>query len=313
MDISAISLGTWAFGSDSWWGHQESRDSFKTIEEALHRGVNLIDTAPVYGRGHAEEVLGEFFAKNYQRDKVILATKAGLSWQERRIFHDLSEKKMLHEIDESRRRLRTDYIDLYQVHWPDPAVPIAQTAAIMQKFLSSGIIKAVGVSNFSINQIEEFMKYCPVHCVQPEFSMFKRDAKEDIIPFCVKNNIGIISYAPLYSSILTGKFFFEDVKIPGDINRKIKKPELSEPRYSINKKALSYLKELADSRGYTLTQLALSWNFNHEGITSSIVGMRKSQQVSENLSCLDFSMTAEELCSIDTILNEREASLKNLV
>jgi len=305
LEVSVICLGTWAFGGDRWWGYQDDNVSSEVLEEALARGVNFIDTAPVYGRGHSEEVIGSFIAQKNIRERVILATKLGLRWDGRSIFHDLSRKRMFDEIDASRMRLKTDYFDLYQVHWHDPDTPIGQTAEIMHKFYQEGIIKAIGVSNYSLAQIKEFKKYAPIHSLQPPYSMFDQSIEEEIIPFCIENSIGIITYAPLYSGLLTGKFFLDGANIPGDINRKMKKQHLEEPFFSINKATLVKLKKIADKNGKTLAQLALNWNFNQRGIISAIAGTRKLAQLYDNLGSADWKLVEEDLITIGNILFQR--------
>jgi len=305
LEVSVICLGTWAFGGDKWWGHQEDKDSLAVLEGALARGVNFIDTAPVYGRGHSEEVIGSFITQENIREKVILATKLGLRWDGRNIFHDLSTKRMIQEIDDSRKRLKTDYFDLYQVHFPDPDTPIGQVAELMYKFYQEGIIKAIGVSNYSAAQINEFKKHSPIHSLQPSYSMFNRGIEEDIVPFCIESSIGIITYAPLYSGLLTGKFFLDDRKIPNDINRKMKRQDLEEPRFSINKEALTELRKIASSCGRTLTQLVINWNFNQKGITSAIVGTRKASQLEDNLGSVGWKISEGDLKTIEGILSER--------
>lgn len=305
ISVSQISLGTWAFGGGSWWGKQEDRDSVSVLDAAVKSGVNTIDTAPIYGRGRSERVIGDFIAKRKIRDKVVLATKLGLQWQGSSILHNLTKAYMLKELDDSRRRLRTDYFDLYQVHWPDPNTPIAQAAEIMQSFFQKGIVKAVGVSNYSVAQMREFMKHSCLHCLQPQYSCFERGIETEIIPFCIENNISIITYAPLYSGILTGKFFFEGAPIPDDTNRNLKKRDLEEPGYSINKKALEKLKEIAGTYQKTSAQLVINWNFSQPGITSAIVGTRRLSQFKDNLGAVGWKINLRDMARIDKILKER--------
>ena len=305
LELSVLSLGTWAFGGGEWWGKQEDRDSVETLELALNRGLTTIDTAPVYGWGRSERVIGAFIKKRKIREKVVLATKLGLSRQGSQILHNLKKQRMLQELDESRQRLQTDYFDLYQVHWPDPDIPIGETAEVMHDFYQKGFIKAVGVSNYSVEQMQEFMKYCPLHSCQPQYSMFVRDIEKDIVPFCSDKKIAVITYAPLYSGILTGKFFFGDAKIPDDINRKMKRKDLEEPRFSINKETLTKLRKIASSYGRTLAQLVINWNFNQRGITSAIVGARKISQLEDNLGSVDWQISEEDLKAIEDILAER--------
>ncbi|MCF7873310.1 MAG: aldo/keto reductase [Candidatus Omnitrophica bacterium] len=305
LPISAVTLGTWAFGGDIWWGSQEDKSSVEVMDEAVRAGITMIDTAPVYGRGRSEKVIGDFLRKHKVRDKVAVATKLGLDWQGPKILHNLTKKRMLEEVDLSRSRLQTDYFDLYQVHWPDPNTPIAETAQTMYKLKQKGIIKAVGVSNYSVNQISEFMKYCPLDCLQPEYSMFKRDIESEIVPICQKNNIAIISYAPLYSGLLTGKFFLKSSTIPNDRNRKLKSFHFAEPYFSINKETLEKLEKIASNYQKTLTQLVINWNFSQTGITSSIVGSRKLKQLKENLGSMGWKLSGKDLMQINEILKQR--------
>jgi len=312
LKLSVLSLGTWAFGGDKWWGKQDDRDSCQVLAAAINKGITTIDTAPVYGRGRSERVIGSFLRKKSLREKIVLATKVGLSWNGPKIIHNLKRKRMLEEFDESRKRLETDYFDIYQVHWLDPDTPIAETASVMHEFYEKGVIKAVGVSNYSVEQMQEFMKYCPLHILQPQYSMFERGIEDDIISFCIANNIGIISYAPLHSGILTGKFFFDNVKVPNDINRQMKRLEFQEPRLTINKKTLSQLKDIASSYKKTLTQLVLNWNFNQKGITSTIVGIRKLSQLEDNLGSVGWKISSQDMQKIYIILKERESKIMTL-
>lgn len=312
QDISPISLGAWSFGGGNWWGPQEDANSVAVLEKIVSSKITLIDTAPIYGKGRSEKVIGAFIRKRKLREKVALATKVGLSWEGPKILHNLSKKRILEEVDISRQRLETDYFDLYQVHWPDPNIEIAETAEIMHQLYQKGIIKSIGVSNYSIVQMNEFMKYSPLHCLQPEFSMFKRNIEGEIISFCLKNNIAIIVYAPLYSGLLTGKFFFDKVPIPDDTNRKMKRRELEEPRLTINKKALLKLKEIAATYKKSLAQLAINWNFSQKGITSTIVGMRNLKQVEDNLGSLGWLISEVDKQKISQALSQREEELSKL-
>ena len=309
--IPPLSLGTWVFGGDSWWGKQDDRDSIVAMDTAISDGITLIDTAPVYGRGRSEKIIGDFLVKKKLRAKIILATKLGLSWQGPKILHNLTRKRMLEEFDESRLRLRTDYFDLYQVHWPDQNTPIGETAETMRKFYEKGIIKSIGVSNYSVSQMKEFMNYSPLHCLQPEYSMFKRCIEDEIVPFCQEHKISIITYAPLYSGLLTGKFYLDNLPVPDDTNRRMKKKELEEPLFSINKDTLSQLKEIASGYKKTLSQLVINWNFSQKGITSAIVGTRNLKQVQDNLGSLNWSISDADMQKINQILSQREHKIRN--
>lgn len=303
LKISPVILGTWAFGNDSWWGYQDDKDSFAVLDKAVALGINCIDTAPVYGRGHSEKIVGKFLKEKRLREKIVIATKFGLNWKERSVFHDLKKSRILEEIDLSRKRLDTDYIDLYQLHWPDKETPLGNTADILYSFYQKGVVKAVGVSNLNLEQLKEFKKYSPIHSLQPPYNMFMRDIEKDIVPFCINNEISIISYVPLHSGILTGKFF-DGTKIPNDICRKNKK-DLKEPLFSINKQILEEIKEIAKKYQATLTQLVINWNFSQPGITSAIVGSRKASQIEENSGSVDFTIEDWDMKKIEDILQKR--------
>jgi len=305
IEVSVLSLGTWAFGGDNWWGTQLDRDSVEALERAISGGVNMIDTAPVYGRGRSETVIGSFVKKRNLREKVLLATKVGLSWDGPKILHNLKKKRIYQELDESRLRLKTDYFDLYQVHWPDPDTPVGESAEVMHSLYQGGIIKAVGVSNYSVSQMQEFMKYSPLHSLQPEYSMFNRAIESDVVDFCLNNEIAIISYAPLYSGILTGKFFFDKVAVPNDTNRKMKQRELTEPLFSINKDILTRLKDIAAGYNKNLTQLAINWNFSQAGITSAITGARRLSQLEDNLGSVGWQISSQDMSLIKEVLDQR--------
>jgi aryl-alcohol dehydrogenase-like predicted oxidoreductase len=311
LNPSCLALGTWAFGGGSWWGRQKNQDSVETLYRALELGINFIDTAPVYGRGLSEEIIGKALKRKNLREKVIIATKVGLVWKGRNIFSDLSRKSILKEFEDSLRRLKIEWIDLYQVHWPDPLTPIQETAETMCDLYQKGKIKAIGVSNFSVEQMEEFMKYSPLHCLQPPYNMFKREIEAEILPFCQEQAMGVIVYSPLHSGILTGKFFFGE-KIPSDKARSTN-PDLKKEYFQINKEFMIKLKEIASAYGKTLSQLALNWVISKPGITSAIVGARKASQIEENVGAVDWKLSKEDLEKIERLLEERERMIKTSI
>jgi len=174
LKISRVGLGTWAIGG--WmWGRTDDAESITTIHVAVERGVNLIDTAPAYGFGRSEEIVGRAIAEGQLRSRVVIATKVGLEWEDGKVFRNASRDRILREVADSLRRLRTDYIDVYQVHWPDPLVPIEETAEAVQTLFDQGKIRAIGVSNFSVAQIERFRRIAQLHVVQPPYNLFERE------------------------------------------------------------------------------------------------------------------------------------------
>jgi len=304
LKVSKLSLGTWAFGSDEWWGAQDDELSRETIYRAIDLGINLIDTAPVYGKGHSETIVGESLKRKGLRDKVILATKVGLRWKGKLIYSNLKRESIWEEFEDSLKRLNTDYIDLYQVHWPDPFTPISETASSLCELYQKGKIKAIGVSNYSVSQMTEFLKYCPLHSLQPLYNMFRREAERDILPFCIRNNIGIIAYSPLNNGILTGKFFLGE-KIPEDTVRR-GNPDLKGRNFKINKEIILELNRIAFQYQKSLSQLALNWVIKKPGITSAIVGARNKEQVEENSGCIGWSIPEDDSLKIEEILKRRE-------
>lgn len=309
LKITCLGLGTWAFGGDVWWGHQEDKNSIETLYRAIDLGINFIDTAPVYGKGRSEKVIGRALREKGLRDKVILATKVGLSWKGPLILHNLKKKRILEEIDASLKHLQTDVIDLYQVHWPDPDTTVKETAETIRGLYEKGKIRAIGVSNHSVGQMKEFMKYCPLHSLQPPYNMFRREIEKDIIPFCIEHNIGIIAYAPLDSGILTGKFFSEGgEKIPKDRIRSIN-PDIKGRNFEINKEFIIKLKDVASKYEKTMSQLALNWVITRPGITCAIAGSRKISQIEENIGGADWQLSPEDSDLIQNLLKERQSSI----
>ena len=185
LKVSPVALGTWAIGGWMWGGSDEA-ESISTIRTALEHGVNVIDTAPVYGFGRSEEIVGKAIAEGHLRSRVLIATKAGLEWQHGRVFRNASRARILREIEESLRRLRTDHIDIYQVHWPDPLVTIEETAEALHTLFIQGKIRAIGVSNFSVGQIDRFRRVAPLHVLQSPYNLFERGIEADLLPYCRK-------------------------------------------------------------------------------------------------------------------------------
>jgi len=280
--ISKIILGTWAFGGDKiWWGGQSDQDSEAVMEFCIEQGINTFDTAPIYGKGRSETVIGNYLKKKRNRDKVILATKCGLSWDKKKVWHDLSDTTILKEFDESRKRLQTDVIDLYQIHFPDKNQPIEKVATTLRKLWEKKLIKAIGVSNFTKKEMTLFLKEAPIHSSQSVYNLFARHIEKKNLPFCLEYNIAILPYSPLQQGILTGKYHLKNQR-PKGIRRRTN-PDLNSPRFEITKNALMQLNILSESIGLTLSQLSLNWLIHQEGVTASIVGMRNTIQAKENI------------------------------
>src|SRR5450631_770976 len=229
LKVSRVALGTWAMGG--WmWGGTDERESIATIRAALDQGINLIDTAPVYGFGRSEEIVGKALADAGLRSRAVIATKVGLEWRDGKVYRNATRARIMREIDDSLRRLRTDYIDIYHVHWPDPLVPIEETAEAMRSIYEQGKIRAIGVSNFSVAQMECFRQVAPLHVLQPPYNLFERGIEADLLPYCQKNGIAMLGYGALCRGLLSGRMQ-PDTKFEGDDLRRTD-PKFREPRFA---------------------------------------------------------------------------------
>ncbi len=302
IKMSRIGLGTWAIGGWMWGGTDEQM-SVMTIHKALDSGINLIDTAPVYGFGKSEEIVGKALKEYGSRDKIILATKCGLEWNQKGVFRNSSEERLEKELDDSLQRLQTDYIDIYQVHWPDPLVDFEETASFLKKQLEKGKIRAIGVSNYSVEQMKEFMETAPIHTSQPPYNLFERDIENDVLPFCINEKINPLTYGAICRGLLSGKIT-ADRKFEGDDLRKVD-PKFKGERFSQYLNAVNKLNEFAKERfGKNVMQLAIRWVLDKTKIGSALVGARKPEQVENLDSVYGWQITQEDMKVIDNILAE---------
>src|ERR1700750_1081024 len=214
LKVSPVAIGTWAIGGWMWGGTDEA-ESVATIRAAFEHGINLVDTAPVYGFGRSEEIVGKAIAESGLRSNVLIASKAGLQWDGGKVSRNASRARIMQEVEDSLRRLRTDYIDIYQVHWPDPLVTIEETAEAMHTLFRLGKIRAIGVSNFSVCQMEKFRCVAPLHVLQPPYNLFEREIEADILPYCRTNNIATFGYGALCRGLLSGRMR-PNTKFDGD-------------------------------------------------------------------------------------------------
>ncbi|MBO1324894.1 aldo/keto reductase [Acetobacter sp. TBRC 12305] len=296
MPASRIALGTWAIGG-SMWGGADDVNAAKTVEEALAVGINVIDTAPVYGFGHSEEVIGR--ALEAHRDRVILATKVGLDWKDGKVFRDSRASRIADEIEASLRRLRTDRIDLYQVHWPDPQTPIEETARALEKLVRDGKVRALGLSNFSPEQMDEFRKFAPVAAIQPPYNLFEREIEGTVLPYAKDNGLVVLAYGPLCRGLLSGKMTAQTT-FTGDDLRKVD-PKFQPPRFAHYLQAVADLKAIADRHGKSMLALAVRWVLDR-GPTIALWGARKPEQISGVQDVFGWSLSPQDMAEIDAIL-----------
>ncbi len=276
LNVSRVAIGTWAIGGWMWGGTDEAQ-SIATIRAALDHGINLIDTAPVYGFGRSEEIVGKAIAEAGLRSKVLIATKAGLGWKDGGVFRDAGRARILREIEDSLRRLRTDYIDIYQVHWPDPLVAIEETAEAMHTLLRQGTIRAIGVSNFSVEQMERFRRVAPLHALQPPYNMFERGIEADLLPYCREHEIATLGYGALCRGLLSGRMRPDTVFDGDDLRRS--DPKFRAPRFARYLAAVQRFDQLAQGRyGKRVIALAVRWMLD-QGITTALWGARRPDQL----------------------------------
>ncbi len=301
IQASRICLGTWAIGG--WmWGGTEIEESIATIQAALDRGINIIDTAPVYGFGHSEEIVGEAVARYGNREKVVIATKVGLEWPNERPRRNASKQRIFKEIDDSLKRLQTEYVDIYQVHWPDPLVPIEQTAEAMHDLYRQGKIKAIGVSNFSTVQMDRFRDVAPLHSCQPPYNVFERDIERAIVPYCKEHKITMLTYGALCRGLLSGRMKL-NTAFKGDDLRKID-PKFKKPRYEQYLKAVDLLdKFVLTAFNRRVIHLAVRWILDQD-IDIAIWGARRPDQLEALDYIFGWSLNDESKQAIDAILRE---------
>jgi len=301
LRVSRVALGTWAMGG--WmWGGTDKREAVATIRAALDQGINLIDTAPVYGFGVSEEIVGQAVAAAGLRAQAVIATKVGLEWRAGKVYRNATRGRIMREIDESLRRLRTDYIDIYQVHWPDPLVPIEETAEAMRTLHDQGKIRAIGVSNFSVEQMERFRKVAPLHVLQPPYNLFERAIEGEILPYCRANNIATFGYGALCRGLLSGRMR-ADTTFEGDDLRRLD-PKFQPPRYAQYLTAVGQLDQLAqDFYQRRVIQLAVRWMLD-QGISVALWGARHPDQLQAAVGVAGWSLGAATRARIDRILSE---------
>ena len=296
---SRIGLGTWAIGGWQWGGTDEAQ-SVATIRAAVERGVTLIDTAPIYGFGRSEEIVGKAIAEAGLRGKVEIATKAGLAWGEGKVWRDSRPERLRQELEASLRRLRTDVIDLYQIHWPDLETPFEETARLLEEFRRAGKIRAIGVSNFSPAQMDVFRAHCPLSAVQPPYNLFERDIEADVLPYAARTGLAVLSYGALCRGLLSGRMT-PGTTFQGDDLRQ-SDPKFVGERFGRNLAAVRDLDALARDRfGKSVLALAVRWVLD-QGPTIALWGARRPDQLDPVGDIDGWTIDEETKRQIDAIL-----------
>jgi aryl-alcohol dehydrogenase-like predicted oxidoreductase len=300
LRVSPVAIGTWAIGGWMWGGTDEA-ESIATIRSAFEHGINIVDTAPVYGFGRSEEIVGKAIAEAGLRADVLIATKAGLQWEGGKVSRNASRVRILREVEESLRRLRTDHIDIYQVHWPDPLIEIEETADTMHMLFAQGKIRAIGVSNFSVDQMERFRRVAPLHVLQPPYNLFERGIETDLLPYCRANKIAMLGYGALCRGLLSGRMRPDTVFDGDDLRRT--DPKFVKPRFTQYLAAVDKLDRLAQRLGKRVIHLAIRWMLD-QGITTALWGARHPGQLQPVDEVAGWSLDASAKAAIDHILRE---------
>lgn len=305
MKVSRIGLGTWAIGGLEWGAIPEDV-AIATCIGAVERGINLIDTAPIYGHGRAEEIVGKAM-RAHGRDRFFIATKAGLEWNSVGVFSNSTALRIREELEASLRRLCTDYIDLYQVHWPDQLVPIAETAALLAEFQREGKVRALGVSNFSVAQMEEFRCVAPLASNQPPYNLFERQIEcsahgENLLTWCDENDIAVLTWSSLCRSLLGGRVA-RGMKFEADIRRF--DPKFQEPRFSQYMTAVEGLADFAKERyEKTVLELAIRWVLDRPGVSVALWGAKRPEQLEAVAGVMGWNLDEAAMGEIDRIVAE---------
>ena len=324
IEASVVGFGSWAIGGWMWGGITDEREAIGAIHAAINSGMNLIDTAPMYGFGASEKTVGK--AISDRRDKVVLATKCGLIWHEERgDFHCFTDEKhpskdgkfkisrclapdvIRYEVEESLKRLKTDYIDLLQTHWQDTTTPISETMETLLRLKEEGKIRAIGCCNADLNQIRHYDATGELDSDQELYSILDRGPEKEILPYTSQQNIAFLAYSSLGQGLLTGKIGPERVFNDGD-QRNLK------PRFSVKnrqrvQKMLESFRPVAEKHSVSLGQLAIGWTVSQKGCTHALVGARSATQVQENIAGGTITLDGEDLQTMNTIINSADEDI----
>lgn len=309
LRITPIGIGAWAIGGGGWngsMGPQNDSDSIPAIHAALDYGLNWIDTAALYGLGHSEQMVARAIQRRTPKPYVF--TKCERVWDgEGNIGACLKAESIRRECEDSLRRLKTDVIDLYQIHWPEPDQDIEEGWTELARLKEEGKVRYIGVSNFSVGQMKRAQAIAPITSLQPPYAIVRRESEQEILPFCLSQNIGVIVYSPMYAGLLTGAMTRERVAnfLPEDWRRNL--PGFKEPALSRNLRVVEHLRAIGKRAGRTPGEVAIAWTLNHPAVTGAIVGFRNPQQVAGIAGAADFRLNQNEISQIEEALKQETA------
>lgn len=303
LELTVIGLGTWAIGGP-WqygWGPQDDADSIRTIQAAIDAGINWLDTAPIYGCGHSETVVGQ--ALKEMRRKPLVATKCSLLWNDKREkISCLDHDSIIKECENSLRRLSVEVIDLYQMHWSQPEKQLEEGWGAMAELVRQGKVRYIGASNFTVEHLKRVAEIHPVASLQPPYSMLRRDIETELLPYCAKNKIGVLCYSPMQKGLLTGKFTDDSVKTLAADDHRRNDPNFIGEKFQRNLKIVEALKPITQRSGKTVAQLAIAWALRKEEVTAAIVGARKPKQIQETIPAGEWVLDKDTIEEIENVL-----------
>ncbi|MBN2133590.1 MAG: aldo/keto reductase [Sedimentisphaerales bacterium] len=310
MELTTVGLGTWAMGGP-WqfgWGPQDDGEAVEAVLAALDEGINWIDTAPAYGLGHSEELVGQ--ALRQTGHKPYIATKCGLLWNEKKEkVPCLKPESIRAECHASLKRLGVETIDLYQMHWPDPDEGVEAAWEEMTRLADERKVRYIGVSNFNVDQLERAAAIRPVSSLQPPYSMLHRQAEDELLAYCGQHDIGVVVYSPMQRGLLTGRFSQERLAgLPLDDHRR-RQPDFQEPQFSANLELVEKLARIAERSGRTCAQLAVSWVLRRKEVSAAIVGARRPGQIVETVQASDWDLSPADVDEIEELLTARAKKL----
>jgi aryl-alcohol dehydrogenase-like predicted oxidoreductase len=299
MAISRIGFGAWAIGGTGWWhawGAQDDEESIAAIRHAIDLGVNWVDTAPIYGLGHSEEVVGRALQGLDERPYVF--TKASLYEQDGGVAHSLKRDSIRREVEESLARLQLDVIDVYQIHWPDPDEDVEEAWTTFAELKAEGLVRHIGVSNFDVAQLRRAQAIAPVETLQPPYSLLERAIEDEILPFVQEQGIGVVTYSPMASGLLSGAMTAERIAALPDNDWRKHDPRFTEPELSRNLALVERLRAVAERHDTTPGAIAIAWTLHHPAVDGSIVGFRRPDQVDPLLAAASVELSDDDLATI---------------
>lgn len=310
MEITPVGFGAWALGGVGYkfsWGPQDDQDSINTIHRAIDAGINWIDTASVYGLGHSEEVVGR--ALKGLASKPYVFSKGGRVWDDNRnVMDDQRAASIRQHVENSLRRLQLDVIDLYQMHWPYPTEQLEEGWGALDQLRQEGKVRAIGVSNYSVAEMQRIQAVAPIDALQPPYSILRPEIGQEILPFCQQNNIGVLVYSPMQSGLLTGAMTKERIENLPDTDWRKNSPNFQEPRLSRVLALADLLRQIGEAHGRTAGEVAIAWTLRHPAVTGAIVGARHPEQIDGIIGAIDFRLSEAEIQQIADFVAESMAT-----